>query len=61
MVASTLRPTQLRAIRSIRLERKKPLFAGSDGGADRWDGVASLIEAAKLNGVESRMPGRAMC
>lgn len=34
------------------LGRKNHLFAGSDGGADRWAVIASLIETAKLNGVE---------
>lgn len=34
------------------LGRKNHLFAGSDGGADRWTVIASLIETAKLNGVE---------
>jgi hypothetical protein len=28
------------------------LFAGSDGGADRWAVVASLLETAKLNGID---------
>jgi len=28
------------------------LFAGGEGGADRWAIVASLIETAKLNGIE---------
>ena len=41
-----------RAIRPVALGRKNALFAGSDGGADRWAIVASLIETAKLNGVE---------
>ena len=41
-----------RAIRPIALRRKNALFAGSDGGADRWAVVASLIETCKLNGVE---------
>ena len=41
-----------RAIRPISLGRKNHLFAGSDGGADRWAMVASLLETAKLNGVE---------
>lgn len=41
-----------RAIRPIALGRKNHLFAGSDGGADRWAVVASLLETAKLNGVE---------
>ncbi|WP_264817070.1 transposase domain-containing protein, partial [Gluconobacter kondonii] len=27
-------------------------FAGSEGGANRWAIVASLIETAKLNGIE---------
>ncbi len=34
------------------LNRKNALFAGSDGGAEHWAVVASLIETAKLNGVD---------
>jgi transposase len=41
-----------RAIRPIALGRKNHLFAGSDGGAERWAIVCSLIATAKLNGVE---------
>ena len=41
-----------RAIRPIALGRKNHLFAGSDGGADRWAIVCSLVETAKLNNVE---------
>lgn len=41
-----------RAIRPIALGRKNHLFAGSDGGGERWATVCSLIETAKLNGVE---------
>jgi transposase len=41
-----------RAIRPVALGRKNHLFAGSDGGADRWAIVATLIETARLNGVE---------
>ena len=41
-----------RAIRPIALGRKNHLFAGSDGGADRWATVCSLIATAKLNDVE---------
>ena len=41
-----------RAIRPIALGRKNSLFAGSEGGAKRWAIVASLVETAKLNGVE---------
>ena len=41
-----------RAIRPVTLGRKNHLFAGSDGGADRWAIVASLITTAKLNDVE---------
>ncbi len=41
-----------RAIRPVALGRKNHLFAGSDGGADRWAIVTSLIATAKLNGVE---------
>ena len=41
-----------RAIRPIALNRKNALFAGSDGGAEHWAIIASLVETAKLNGVE---------
>lgn len=41
-----------RAIRPVALGRKKHLFAGSDGGGERWAVIGSLIETAKLNGVE---------
>ena len=41
-----------RAIRPVALGRKNHLFAGSDGGVHRWAIIASLLETAKLNGVE---------
>lgn len=41
-----------RAIRPIALNRKNALFAGSDGGAENWAIVASLIETCKMNGVD---------
>ena len=41
-----------RAIRPVALGRKNHLFAGSDGGGHRWAVLCSLIETAKLNGVE---------
>ena len=41
-----------RAIRPVALGRKNHLFAGSDGGGERWAVVCSLIETAKLNQVE---------
>ena len=41
-----------RSIRPVALGRKNALFAGSDGGARRWAVVGSLVETAKLNGVE---------
>ena len=41
-----------RAIRPVALGRKNHLFAGSDGGADRWAIVCSLITTAKLNSRE---------
>jgi hypothetical protein len=34
------------------LTRKNALFAGSDGGAESWAVVASLIETCKLNDVD---------
>ena len=41
-----------RAIRPVTLGNKNHLFAGSDGGGERWAVVCSLIETCKLNGVE---------
>ena len=41
-----------RAIRPVTLGRKNHLFAGSDGGADRWAIIASLLATTKLNDVE---------
>lgn len=41
-----------RAIRPIALNRKNALFAGSDGGAQHWAVIASLIETCKLLDVE---------
>jgi transposase len=40
-----------RSIRPIALNRKNALFAGSDEGGANWAIVASLIETAKLNGI----------
>jgi transposase len=37
-----------RAIRPLALGRKNHLFAGSDGGAEHWAVIASLIETCKL-------------
>lgn len=41
-----------RCMRPIALNRKNALFAGSDGGAEHWAILASLIETSKLCGVE---------
>ncbi len=41
-----------RSIRPIALNRKNALFACSDGGAQHWAVIASLIEICKLNHVE---------
>ena len=41
-----------RTIRPIKLGAKYHLFAGSDGGAESWAVLASLIQTAKLNDVE---------
>jgi transposase len=40
-----------RAIRPIALNRKNALFAGSDGGAEHWAVIASLIETCKLSAI----------
>src|SRR5215468_12466001 len=37
--------------RTIALNRKNALFAGSDEGGANWAIIASLIETSKLNGV----------
>jgi len=39
-------------IRPIALNRKNALFAGHDEGGRAWGRIASLIETAKINGVE---------
>jgi len=41
-----------RSIRGIALGRKNYLFAGSDTGGDRAAAIYSLIETAKLNGLD---------
>ncbi|MEF2074546.1 IS66 family transposase [Consotaella aegiceratis] len=41
-----------RNIRPISLGRKNHLFAGSEGGAQTWAILASLINTAKLNGID---------
>ena len=41
-----------RSIRPLALTRKNALFAGSDGGAESWAGIASLIETCKLNDID---------
>jgi transposase len=41
-----------RSIRPIALGRKNWLFAGSDKGGERAAGILSLIETAKLSGID---------
>jgi transposase len=41
-----------RAIRPVALNRKNALFAGSDGGARHWAMAMTLIQTARLNGVD---------
>ena len=41
-----------RSIRGIALGRKNYLFAGSDAGGGRAATIYSLIETAKLNGID---------
>jgi len=40
-----------RAMRPVALTKKNALFAGSDGGAENWAMLASLIETCKLHSV----------
>jgi transposase len=41
-----------RGMRPVAVTRKNALFAGSDGGAEHWAIAMTLIQTAKLNGVE---------
>jgi hypothetical protein len=41
-----------RAIRPHTITRKNAMFAGSDGGARHWSIAMTLIQTAKLNGVD---------
>lgn len=41
-----------RAIRPVTITRKNALFAGNDNGGRHWAIIATLIQSAKLNGVE---------
>lgn len=41
-----------RAIRPQTITRKNALFAGSDGGGRTWATIATLLQTAKLNGVD---------
>lgn len=41
-----------RSMRPIALGRKNSLFAGSEGGAESWAILASLLNTAKLNGLD---------
>ena len=41
-----------RAIRPVELGRKNWLFAGSDRGGDRAASIQSLIESARMNGLD---------
>ncbi len=41
-----------RCIRPIPLGRKNALFAGSNSGAERWAVLASVINTAKLHGID---------
>ena len=41
-----------RALRGVAVGRKNYLFAGSDAGGERAAAMYSLIETAKLNGID---------
>jgi len=47
-----IRTTVEHVIRPTTPARKNALFAGSDGGARHWAIAMTLIQTAKLNGVE---------
>src|SRR6202048_2182831 len=39
-------------LRCLALGRKNSLFSGSEGGAESWAILASLLNTAKLNGLD---------
>jgi transposase len=41
-----------RSMKSVALTRKNALFAGNAGGGETWAILASLVETAKLNGLD---------
>lgn len=41
-----------RQMRPIGISRRNSLFAGNDGGAESWAVLASLLQTAKLNGLD---------
>ncbi|RZF59165.1 IS66 family transposase [Sphingomonas populi] len=41
-----------RQMRPIGISRRNSLFAGNDGGAESWAILASLLQTAKLNGLD---------
>ena len=41
-----------RALRGVSLGRKNYLFMGSDAGGERAAAIYSLVETAKLNGID---------
>jgi transposase len=41
-----------RAIRPQTITRKNALFAGSDGGGRTWATIATLLQTAKMNGLD---------
>jgi hypothetical protein len=41
-----------RALRGVAIGRKNYLFAGSDRGGERAAAMCSMIETAKLNGID---------
>ncbi len=45
-----------RAMRPLAMTRTNSLFAGSEGGAEHWAVLASLIATCKLNDVEPLKP-----
>lgn len=41
-----------RGMRNVAQGRKSSLFAGSEGGAEAWAILASLLQTARLNGLD---------
>ena len=47
-------PPAARALRGVALDRNNSLFLGSDTGGERASAIYSLMETAKLGGLDTK-------